>query len=246
MPIIYLNNLEQIETYNKIYISIGSKITQIQQNNINQILPRFLFNIQNNDFNVPMQTVSIIIIDKFEENEISQHKKFIENYINIIFDLNFLDFINIQILFINDYLSQIILDNLKILLDNTNATNFNTIIANFVFYFNEHPNNEEESNLVNVYNLLDNFNKRICDTNYDECIYNWFGNIYNWQLQHLIYKFKIQQTIRFNILKLFKIVNNYDKRYDYLYKNLIDIENIFYKSNIIPSFFDYITSLEDE
>ena len=139
-----------IDKIGKIYVSIGSKVTNSNNlyKSLFQICPHFMMNDEKQNI--------LIVIDTFTELEIDQHYDWFEN-------MNMFEGPN-KIFIINSHFDNEVCDFINELFHATDRNTTNGMIANYVFYYNE-PN-------INEYNDLVNFNKQLMLIEKKELVYS--------------------------------------------------------------------------
>lgn len=207
----WIIDMPYINNFDFIYISIGGKYFKKNyplnlNTGLNQLIPSFLKD----------ENVLIIVIDKFNNEELETNINYIKFQINNNYQLIP---INYNIIIINNYLTQILANYLIKFLNDFNIKQ-KLMICNYVYYLNGIPNKIEENNIIQIENILKyivNYN----DKQFKDNVFNWLGN-YN--PKYLCsYYFTLQVKL---FLKIpFNLLNSQQKK--------------FIKSNII-NFVDFL------
>jgi hypothetical protein len=176
-----INNITDVipilNNYSTIYIAIGAKyITanyplNITNTGMYQLVPEFILN---KSFTNEESKILIIIIDKFNEEELINN--------NIVIRSILKDITNIHYIFINYFFDENIKNQIHSLIENITIQNI--YIVDYVYFFN--PNPKDEKNSKTIDNLLNQLlillvNKYYIDSSFklpsNKNIYKWLGNI---------------------------------------------------------------------
>lgn len=178
-----LYNLLELNQYNYVYVSIGSKYNSdtvsfngmlYETNACYQMQPLFIKSENT------LKTLCIMI-DKLGKKDNT------EEYIhNILYE-------NVDFILIDNYFDkQSIVWFLDLLIAKLNEAEFpkkNVMIANYIRYLNT-PNNAE----IKIENMIPRtIHKMLIDTNYSNCFYQWFG--YRKRLYNYIYNYNILKLL---------------------------------------------------